>query len=121
MAKILLADDDDALALLLKEKLESSGHTVTVVNDGPAAAKSAKTSPPDIMILDVNMPGLSGGAAFKGLDEELTRKIPVIFISGLPQDQAHKETLLPLWARGRFMAKPVDLKKLEAAIAELLK
>ena len=121
MAYILLADDDAAIVSLIQEHLEHGGHEVAAAYDGASAAEQARRRRPDLMIIDVNMPGLKGPEAFKSLDEDLTRKTPAIFISGLPADQARKLTFLPLWSRGLLLHKPVDLAKLDAAIAELLK
>ncbi len=121
MAFILVADDDNAVASLLKEFLEGKGHEVVVSFDGTSAVEAARRRRPDLMIMDVNMPGLKGPEAFKSLDEDFTRETPAIFISGLPPEQARKLTFLPLWSRGLLLRKPVDLAKLDAAIAEMLK
>lgn len=121
MALILVADDDDALATLLREYLVKSKHEVVVAFDGESAMKAARERRPDLMILDLNMPGLKGSDAFRGLDEDQTRKTPVIFISGLAPEEARRLAFLPLWANGRLLPKPVELAKLDALIAELLK
>ena len=120
MAFILLADDDAVLATLIREHLEAGGHEVAVAGDGPSAVEQARRRRPDLLILDVHMPGLSGPEAFKSLDEDFTRKTPAIFISGLPAEEASRQTFLPLWSRGRLLRKPMDLPKLDATIAELL-
>ena len=120
MARILLADDDDALRELIREFLASRKHEVAVAEDGAAAAKLAAEKRPDLLILDLNRPGLKGNEAFRSLDEDFTRETPVIFISGLPALEARKLAFLPLWSQGRLLSKPVDLAKLEATVAELL-
>ncbi|MEK7234700.1 MAG: response regulator [Elusimicrobiota bacterium] len=121
MALILAADDDEVLVAMLQAHLESAGHRVVIANDGPSVTRKARESLPDLMILDLKMPGLSGAATFRALDEEITRKVPVIFISGLPEEKARRQTLLPLWSRGRFLVKPLDFNQLDAMIDELLK
>jgi len=120
MAYILIADDDDSLAKLLAEYLKEKGHETEVVFDGSSAVDSARRRRPDLMIMDINMPALKGPEAFKSLDEDFTRETPVIFISGLPPEQASKLTFLPLWSRGLLLRKPIDLLKVGAAVAELL-
>ena len=120
MAFILVAEDDAALATLIQEHLEDAGHEVVVVFDGEAAVDRARRRRPDLMIMDVRMPGLSGPEAFKSLNDEFTRSTPAIFISGLAPEQARKETFLPLWSRGLLLHKPMDLVKLDAAISKLL-
>ena len=60
MAKILVAEDDSDLRLLVSLKLESSGHQVISVEDGSAAAQHCRSMRPDLVILDLMMPGMSG-------------------------------------------------------------
>jgi DNA-binding response OmpR family regulator len=121
MALILLADDDDSLAVVIHDYLVRRGHQVTVVHDGAAAAMKAQEIKPNLLILDLHMPGAYGSTVVRMLDESgITRTTPVIFISGLPEDKAKKLALLPVWANGRLLKKPLDMAKLEATIAELL-
>ena len=60
MARILVADDDPKQAELIRRYAVAAGHTVTVVGDGSAALDAVRSSPPDLLILDVMMPVLDG-------------------------------------------------------------
>ena len=60
MAKILIAEDDSDLRLLVSLKLESGGHQVVSVEDGSTAAHQCRAMRPDLVILDLMMPGMSG-------------------------------------------------------------
>ncbi|GAK55092.1 diguanylate cyclase with PAS/PAC and GAF sensors [Candidatus Vecturithrix granuli] len=83
---ILAVDDVHANLHLLTEILTQHGHTVRPVPDGRLAVTSAKAAPPDLILLDIMMPGLSGYEVCKQLKaDEHTRDIPIIFISALNQ------------------------------------
>ena len=83
---ILAVDDVPANLHLLTEILTQHGHTVRPVRDGKIALTSAKASPPDLILLDIMMPGLTGYEVCEQLKaDECTRYIPIIFISALNQ------------------------------------
>lgn len=87
MANILLVEDDPRLAKLLKDKLVSAGHVVEVVSDGEEAVKALKRSQPDLLLLDIILPKLSGFDILELIqrDASLARpKIIVISNSGQP-------------------------------------
>jgi len=84
--KILIADDEPHLALLAKTRLEANGYEVLTVTDGREAVDQAKAWRPDLIILDMSMPILSGHEAceiLKAQDE--TRLIPIMMLTGTPQ------------------------------------
>ena len=60
MSKILLVDDDIDLADLIKAKLVTQGHDVTVINTGEGAFEAAKEIKPDIAMLDIMLPKITG-------------------------------------------------------------
>lgn len=79
---ILVADDTPENVVLLSRILKMSGYNVRVADNGAQAINSAKTLPPDLILLDINMPMMDGFEACAQLKEdERTREIPVIFIS----------------------------------------
>ena len=86
MAKILVAEDDSDLRLLVTLKLESSGHEVVSVEDGTTAAESCRTMRPDLVILDLMMPGMSGLEVCRYIksDPELS-STPVILLTARAQ------------------------------------
>lgn len=60
MARILVIDDDSDIAALIGLKLELDGHTVVIEQDGTSGLARAQQDRPDVMIVDWNLPGLSG-------------------------------------------------------------
>lgn len=60
MPRVLIAEDDDSMAVALKDGFEYEGYTVTLARDGEAALRLALEAPPDLLVLDVMMPKLSG-------------------------------------------------------------
>jgi len=84
--RILIADDTPSYLLLLKRILTSHGFTVDVCSDGSQALDAALGCPPDLIMLDISMPGLDGVETCRRLkSEESTKEIPVIFLSGLQE------------------------------------
>jgi DNA-binding response OmpR family regulator len=60
MTRVLIADDDDDIRELVTFKLAQKGYQVTSTADGPAALAAVEAEPPDLAVLDVTMPGMSG-------------------------------------------------------------
>ena len=86
MARILIAEDDSDLRLLVSLKLESAGHQVVSVADGSSAAHQCRVMRPDLVILDLMMPGMSGleVCRFIRSDPELMNT-PVILLTARAQ------------------------------------
>jgi len=83
-ATIMLVDDDLYIVDFLGELLSREGYAVRSDNDAKAALQSALSDPPDLVLLDVRMPGMDGFSFCKALNEDVhTRHVPVIFLSGL--------------------------------------
>lgn len=78
----VIADDSDTDRILLAALLRKAGFRVDAVSDGAAAVVAARTHDPDVIMLDVQMPGLSGEEACRQIKADpALREIPVIFIS----------------------------------------
>jgi two-component system response regulator MprA len=60
MARVLIVEDDESMVTALKDGFEYEGHAVTLARDGAAGLRTALDSPPDLMILDVMLPRMSG-------------------------------------------------------------
>jgi diguanylate cyclase (GGDEF)-like protein/PAS domain S-box-containing protein len=81
-AKILIVDDTAANIALLTEMLENKGYQISAAGDGEKAIKIAKHITPDLILLDIMMPGMDGFETCRHLKkQETTKGIPVIFIS----------------------------------------
>jgi CheY-like chemotaxis protein len=83
---ILLVEDSAFLRAAISRTLSKAGHQVTGVGDGRKALHAARTSLPEIIFLDMMLPGLDGMAVMKELhDDPVTAKIPIVVLSGLAQ------------------------------------
>jgi DNA-binding response OmpR family regulator len=81
-SKVLVVDDDPLLRAYARRVLEDSGYRVVEAADGVAALKSVRTVRPAAVLLDVNVPRLSGYEVCRSLREEHGPDLPVIFVSG---------------------------------------
>jgi len=85
--RILVADDDPDIRDLITFKLVQAGFTVQAVDDGSAALAAIEADPPDLAVLDVMMPGLSGIDVLRKIrDAGRTRGVPVILLSARSRD-----------------------------------
>ena len=83
-ADILIIDDTPTNLSLLSQMLTAQGYGVRLAKNGPRALESARLLPPDLILLDIRMPGMDGFEVCTRLKEdESTREVPVIFISAL--------------------------------------
>src|SRR5206468_1010418 len=83
-ARILVVDDVEANVRLLEARLSAEYYEVLTARDGEAALRLAATERPDIILLDVMMPGLDGFAVCRKLKEDPeTRHIPVVLVTAL--------------------------------------
>jgi len=80
--RVLVIDDEAPIRLLCRVNLEAEGMEVLEAADGPAGVEAARDHLPDVILLDVMMPGLDGWqVAEELLDDERTRGIPIIFLT----------------------------------------
>jgi CheY-like chemotaxis protein len=85
MLTILVVDDSIHLQIAFKKVLTSSGYGVELANDGEEGLRLARTVRPDVILLDMMLPKLSGLDVLLALKKDrTTEKIPVIALSGLP-------------------------------------
>jgi sigma-B regulation protein RsbU (phosphoserine phosphatase) len=86
--EILIVDDNPANLRLLSQMLADRGYIVRAVKSGPRALESVRATPPNLILLDIKMPGMDGYEVCRQLKElPETRSIPVIFISALNEIQ----------------------------------
>ena len=108
---ILVVDDSPTAILLLKNIMEESGYTILVARDAVSAIDIAKKEHPDLILMDIVMPGMNGFEATRTLTKEpRTADIPVVIVSGTNQP-SDKIWGAKLGAKG-FLAKPVSKKAL---------
>lgn len=110
---ILIVEDDRAVAGMISEFLGSSGYDTEISRDGQDAIVRARQFQPDVIIMDLMLPRLTGGEAASRLKQDaLTSHIPIIGISAVA-DVTSLAELLPL---DEVIPKPFDLDVLLAAI-----
>src|SRR2546423_13151337 len=82
MTKVLVIDDEAPIRLLCRVNLEAEGMEVLEAADGPSGLEQARTEAPDVILLDVMMPGLDGWrVAEQLLTEPATERIPIVFLT----------------------------------------
>lgn len=116
---VLIADDDRVQTLMLASRLKAKGFKVTVAYDAIQAWIAAIQTLPDMIILDIQMPGGTGIAVLKQLKTSTkTSQIPVVVLSGSIDPQC-AETVRDLGA-DEFLPKPVDFDQLDRTLCRLL-
>lgn len=116
-SRILIAEDDQRLAALLAELLEQSGYAVTVETRGDNAAARIAEELPDLVILDINLPGMDGLSVCRSVREAYPGRILILTARG---DEVDEVIGLELGADD-YMAKPVSPRRLLARIKALLR
>ncbi|MBA3004059.1 MAG: response regulator [Desulfurivibrio sp.] len=115
MKKILLVDDEDSIHLLYREELEEEGYEVHSALSGEEALAQLKIIAPDLVILDINMPGINGIDALRQI-KEINPALPVILSSAY---QEFKQDLAT-WASDEYIVKSSNLDELKAAVKKHL-
>ena len=118
-ATILIVDDSRTAIAVLSKTLDPTGYSILSGANGEEGIEMAKIHQPDLILMDVIMPGLNGFQATRILrKEETTRDIPIIIISGNEQ-ATEKFWGLRVGANG-FLPKPVDRGELFRLLGEHL-
>ncbi|KRT75227.1 MAG: response regulator receiver modulated metal dependent phosphohydrolase [Candidatus Rokubacteria bacterium CSP1-6] len=119
-ATVLVADDNPDNVELLREVLEAADYTVVVAYDGDEALLKIAEANPDLILLDVMMPGKDGFEVCRRLKKwEQTRNIPVMMLTAL-QEVADKVRGIEAGA-DEFLTKPVDTVELQTRVKALVK
>lgn len=109
--KILVCDDDEAIAEVLQIMLEEAGYRVKLLFNGKAIQKRIKEYMPDLILLDIWMPGIGGEEVTHLLKTDPTMKhIPIVIISALHEHEVRK-IVKKIGASG-FLAKPFEMREL---------
>ena len=119
MKKILVVEDNPANMTLAVFLLESAGHLVLKAADGEAGLTLARTDQPDLILMDIQLPGMDGLQATLLLKaDEATRDIPVIALTALVM-KGDEERILAVGCDG-YIAKPMRYREFLATVAEHL-
>ena len=84
--RILVVDDDAPILVLMKNLLNEFGFEPIVVPSGSQAIEAARSTPPDLMLIDRTMPGMSGDDVVKALRSDSGVRFPILILSGEPLD-----------------------------------
>jgi PAS domain S-box-containing protein len=115
--RVLVVDDNVDAAAAMKFVLEMGGHRVTVAHDGPGALAAAAAGTPELVLLDIGLPGMDGYAVAARLRQAGHDRTALVAITGYGQD----EDLRRSRAAGfdRHLVKPVDSASLRNLIADV--
>jgi signal transduction histidine kinase/DNA-binding response OmpR family regulator len=114
---VLVVDDEAHIRTLLRQELEASGYRVREAADGYDAISQSRSAPPDLIVLDVMMPGINGFdvvSVLRGAPE--TSSIPIIILSIIDDRQRGQQLGVD-----RYLTKPVRMEELTESIDSLLK
>ena len=117
--RLLLAEDDEMLASLLKFRLEKGGYQVDLAPDGRQVKEYLKSSVPDVIISDIMMPYFSGIELVDYLRNQLRSQVPIIIIS----TAGNEENVLNAFELGAddFISKPVSPTELLVRVGKVLR
>ena len=117
--RVLVVDDESAIRLVCRVNLRTAGFETLEAGDGETAIELARTERPDLILLDVMLPGLDGWEVAAGLREiPETRTIPIVFLTAR---SAAPDELRGLEAGGLgYIAKPFDPIELAATVTTVL-
>jgi DNA-binding response OmpR family regulator len=119
MAKIVVADDDVDVRMLVALKLRHTGHEVVDVGDGAAAVEACRQERPDLVVLDLMMPVMSGLEACRTIKAETEfADVPVLLLTARAQN-ADVDAGLAVGADA-YVTKPFSPKELAARVETLL-
>jgi DNA-binding response OmpR family regulator len=117
--RVLLVDDEDQLRRVMRDLLERDGYTVFEAADGAQAIEQVDVHAPDILVLDLNLPGLDGYGVITQLrSRQTTEHIPIIVLTA-KGDEDNEVRVFELGADD-FLSKPFRARALSARIQAVL-
>ena len=117
MGRILVVDDDPHIREVVAFALESAGHSVHTKEDGPAAVAAVLASPPDLVVLDLMMPGLDGIEVCRRI--RARSSVPILFLSARDEEI---DKIIGLEVGGDdYITKPFSTRELVARVKAMLR
>ncbi len=111
----MVVDDEENIRFLYKEELEDEGFTVELAKNGEEALEKLPDFKPDLITLDIKMPGMNGIEVLKRIREQ-DRKLPIVLCSAYGEYKQDFTT----WASDAYVVKCADLTELKTTIRRLL-
>ena len=113
--RILLVDDDESIQLLYREEFEDEGYTIDSAYNGVEALAQFNENPPNLVILDINMPGMNGIEVLHQM-KALRTDIPIILSSAYHEYKQDFGT----WASEAYVVKSANMDELKAMVRKHL-
>ena len=118
-ARILVVDDDPEIVTMLSTRLAKRGYTVSTASDGHKAIELTKKELPDVVLLDVMMPGKSGWEVARAIKQDpATHAVKIVMVSAIGEKT--NEITAPIYGADAHVDKPFEFEHLERVIAQLL-
>jgi DNA-binding response OmpR family regulator len=118
MERVLIVEDDPPLRLAMTKALKAAGHEVTTAKAGDEGLEAALANPPDVVLLDVMLPGMNGYEVLAKLRKH-DPDLPIVMITA-KGEEADKVRGLSLGA-DEYVVKPVGLAELQARVGAALR
>ncbi|MDT8395836.1 MAG: response regulator [bacterium] len=112
---VLVVDDEESIRFLYREELEDEGYRVITASDGEEALRKLRKEKPDLITLDIRMPGLDGIEVLQ-LIREMDKEIPVIMSTAYGEYRHN----FNVWASDAYITKAANLDELKETIRRLL-
>jgi two-component system response regulator (stage 0 sporulation protein F) len=112
---VLVVDDEESIRFLYREELEEEGYTVITAADGDEALRKVRSDKPDLITLDIRMPGMDGIEVLQRI-REMDKEIPVIMSTAYGEYRND----FNVWASDAYVIKTANLGELKETIKRLL-
>jgi len=112
---ILVVDDEESIRFLYREELEEDGYRVITAADGEEALRKVRNENPDLITLDIRMPGMDGIEVLHQI-REMDKEIPVIMSTAYGEYRND----FNVWASDAYVIKTANLTELKETIRRLL-
>ena len=117
---ILVVDDDDLVALTVQRALKKFGYHVLVANSGRDGIQTARRYQPDMLVLDVMMPGISGYQVCREMrNDPMLSETPILFLTAKAEDDDKIEGLMA--GADDYMTKPFNMEELHLRVRAILR
>jgi two-component system phosphate regulon response regulator PhoB len=119
MARILIIEDERNIQRLISYALQTKGHDVSVAQDGSEGLCAARTKIPDLILLDIVMPEMSGMEVLIALKaDESLKSVPVLIVTASAQKEEAEKAIEQ--GAAAYLIKPFHVRDLHEAVASLL-
>jgi len=112
MARVMVIEDEALLVASYERALRRGQHSVIAVHEGTGASARARAERPDLILLDLGVPGLDPPGFIRAVKQDLaTAAIPIIVVSGMTVDRELLDRLDPGWIEDVWL-KPIRMERL---------